>query len=154
MTIMKPPHPSDVFRRRLENLCRRFRVQLFYVFGSRNKEARRIAEYAGKLDPGNPSDLDVAVDSNGPAPLSAREKAEFAIEIEDLFGSNRVDLVLLRDADPFMAVNIIRGERLFCADETAADELELLILRRAGDLERFERQRIRSILSPKEPLEV
>ncbi len=153
MAIMKPPSPSDVFRRRLESLCHRFRVQLFYVFGSRTQEARRIAEVAGKLDPGNPSDLDVAVDFNGPTPLSAREKAEFAIEIEDLFGSNRVDLVLLRDADPFLAVNIIRGERLFCADETAADEFELLVLRRAGDLERFERRRIRSILSPQEPLE-
>lgn len=154
MTIMKPPSPSDSFRRRLESLCRRFRVQFFYVFGSRTKEARRIAEGAGNIDPGNPSDLDVAVDFDGPTPLSAREKAEFAIEIEDLFGSNRVDLVLLRDADPFLAVNIIRGERLFCADETAADELELLILRRAGDLERFERRRIRSILTPQESLEV
>lgn len=51
------------------------------------------------------------------------------------------------DMHPLLAVNIIRGERLFCRDDYAADEYELYVFRRAGDLERFERQRIEQIMN-------
>jgi len=53
----------------------------------------------------------------------------------------RIDLVVLPEADPFLAANIIRGERLFPHDANAADEYELYILRRAGDLAPLERER-------------
>ena len=33
--------------------------------------------------------------------------------LEDLFLVPRVDLVSISEADPFLAANIIRGERLF-----------------------------------------
>lgn len=67
----------DSRRERLADLCRRFRVDILYVFGSRAGEVRDWA-------------------------------------LEDLFEVERVDLVSLRDADPFLAANIIRGERLLC----------------------------------------
>jgi hypothetical protein len=69
-----------------------------------------------------------------------------AAALEDLFGAQRVDLVVLPEADPFLAANIIRGERLYCRDETEADEYELYVLRRAGDLAPLERERIALIL--------
>ena len=43
-------------------------------------------------------------------------------DLEDLFGCGRVDLVVLPEADPFVAAEIIRGERLFSRDEYEADE--------------------------------
>ena len=49
---------------------------------------------------------------------------------------------MFNEADPFLAANIIRGERLFCADVLAADEYELYVLRRAGDLAPLERERL------------
>jgi predicted nucleotidyltransferase len=142
------PRPSSTHQE-LEFLCRRFRVQVLYVFGSRAAEAQAAVASGGrsKLDPRNASDLDVAVSVPTGVMNTARLKTEFAIALEDLFGADRVDLVVLGDADPFLAVNIIRGVRLFCEDPTAADELELLVLRRAGDLEPFERRRIESLLS-------
>ena len=78
--------------------------------------------------------------------LSVREKAEWAVALENLMGVDRVDLVLLTQADPFMAVNIIRGERAFCGDEYEADTYELYVMRRAGDLAPFERLRIERIM--------
>jgi hypothetical protein len=75
-----------------------------------------------------------------------RQKAEMAVELEDLLNAGRVDLITLGDADPFLSVNVIRGERLFCSDHYAADEYELYILRRAGDLADFERERIERIM--------
>jgi len=78
--------------------------------------------------------------------LSVREKAEWAVALENLMGVDRVDLVLLPQADPFLAVNIIRGERVFCRDEYEADTYELYVMRRAGDLAPFERMRIERIM--------
>jgi hypothetical protein len=69
-----------------------------------------------------------------------------AVALENLMGVDRADLILLSEADPFLAVNIIRGERLFCADRYEADEYELYVLRRAGDLAPFERLRIERIM--------
>jgi hypothetical protein len=63
-----------------------------------------------------------------------------------MLGVNRVDLVSLPDADPFLAANIIRGERLFANDSYLADEYDLYILRRAGDLIPLERERQSLIL--------
>jgi hypothetical protein len=86
------------------------------------------------------SDLDVGAKPAGP--LGIREKSSIAVELEDVLGVPRVDLVVLPEADPFLAANIIRGERLYYADEHFADEYELYILRRAGDLAPLERERL------------
>ena len=69
--------------------------------------------------------------------------------LEDLFSVNRVDLVSLPEADPFLAANIIRGERIFSKDTYLADEYDLYILRRAGDLIPLERERIDLIMGKK-----
>ena len=57
-----------------------------------------------------------------------------------------MDLVVLSEADPFLAAEIIRGERIFDRDSLEADEYELYVLRRAGDLAPLERERMALIL--------
>jgi predicted nucleotidyltransferase len=99
-----------------------------------------------RLVSGQSSDVDIAVKLPGDRTLSVREKAELAVGLENLLGVDRVDLVLLSEADPFLSVNAIRGERVFCRDDYTADEYELYVLRRAGDLARFERLRIEQIM--------
>ncbi len=78
--------------------------------------------------------------------LSVYEKVRLALALEDLLGATRVDLVCLSDADPFVAANIVRGVRLYARDSYRADEYELYILRRAGDLAPLERERMALIL--------
>lgn len=53
----------------------------------------------------------------------------------------KIDLIDLGRASAFLALDIVRGERLFREDATEADRFELYVLRRAGDLLPFERQR-------------
>ena len=79
--------------------------------------------------------------------MTVREKVEMAGAMEDLLGVGRVDLVILSEADPFLSANIVRGERIFCRDSYAADEYELYILRRAGDLAPLEMERLSLIFS-------
>ena len=77
--------------------------------------------------------------------LPVERKVAIAAGLEDLLGVSRVDLVVLPEVDPFLAVNVIRGERLFFRDARRSDEYELFVLRRAGDLAPFERERLAMI---------
>jgi predicted nucleotidyltransferase len=130
-------------REQLREICDRHRIDLVYAFGSRACEARDFLYGIGKMGKGATSDVDIGIKA---APkrgaMSVREKVEVAAEMEDLLGLGRVDLVILSEVDPFLAANIIRGERIFAKDSYAADEYELYILRRAGDLAPLERERL------------
>ena len=94
----------------------------------------------------NSSDVDIGVRALSRGRLSVTEKVNLALALEDLFGCKRVDLVSLSEADPFLAAEVIRGERLFTQNEHEADEYELFVLRRAGDLAPLERERMALVL--------
>jgi predicted nucleotidyltransferase len=128
---------------RLSQICDRHGIDLVYAFGSRACEVRNFLNGVGKMDESATSDVDVgikALPTRGAMPV--REKVEVAAEMEDLLGVKRVDLVILSEADPFLCANIVRGERVFYRDPYAADEYELYVLRRAGDLAPLERERL------------
>lgn len=73
-------------------------------------------------------------------------KVGLAVALEDLFNCARVDLVVLPEVDPFVAADVICGELLVTRDQYEADEYELYVLRRAGDLIPLERERQELIL--------
>jgi len=131
----------------LRKLCERFGVEILYAFGSRAGEVRAAVDAGCDIAESATSDVDIGAKLSPGRKASIREKVELAMRLEDLFGIGKVDLVSLSDADPFLAVNIIRGERLFSVDERLADEYDLYVLRRAGDLAYFERRRIESVLN-------
>ena len=84
------------------------------------------------------SDVDIGVLFRTRVPLE--ELIRIENQLDDSIPKT-VDLLDVRRAGPFVALDIIRGERFFCRDETATDEFDLYVLRRAGDLEYFERER-------------
>jgi predicted nucleotidyltransferase len=122
----------------LAKLCDQFSIDILYAFGSRGQDAARFMLENLPM-PTSASDLDIGI---LPArSLDVHQKVALAIALEDLFDVNRVDLVVLPEADPFLAANVIRGERLYERDSYQADEYDLYILRRAGDLIPLERER-------------
>ena len=129
---------------KIQQLCRKYRVKALYVFGSRSAEVfQTIQDDVLEIQPSQ-SDLDIGILTH--SPLSIDEKVGLTLELEELFNALRVDLVILREADAFLAANIIRGERIFAEDSYLADEYELFVLRRAGDLVELERERMALIL--------
>jgi hypothetical protein len=92
------------------------------------------------------SDVDIGVRPKQGSRLSTRDLVELILKLEDLFKVKRVDLVLLPDAEPFLALDIIRGELLYTDDPLDQAYYELFVLRRAGDLLPFKRERIDLIL--------
>ena len=133
----------------LANLCYEYGIDILYAFGSRAKEVKSwLKEDSGDLPP-SLSDIDIAIKPISGKYLDIKEKVQLTIALEDFFKVPRADLVVIPEADPFLAANIIRGERLFCRDPYRADNYELYILRRAGDLAPLERERLALIMEGK-----
>jgi predicted nucleotidyltransferase len=102
-------------------------IRALYVFGSRSSGQAR-----------SDSDLDVGVLYRTRQPLEAALTLEE--RLEETIG-HHVDVVDVARASAFLALEIVRGERVFCRDSTETDRFELYVLRRAGDLLPFERNR-------------
>jgi len=133
--------------KQLGAIAEEFNLHIFYAFGSQAKEVYEwIKGKVQTLDIPFSSDVDIGVK---PAPLktlSVKEKVAVSMALEDLFSVRNVDLLVIPEIDPFLAANIVRGERLYCKDAYEADEYDLYILRRAGDLIPLERERISLIM--------
>jgi hypothetical protein len=127
---------------RISAFCERHGIESLHAFGSR---AREIADWVEGKRPMlalSSADVDIGTLPRDGRKLSIREKSTIATELEEILQASRLDLVVLPEADPFLAANVIRGERLYCRDTHAADECELYVLRRAGDLAPLERERL------------
>ena len=109
-------------------------VRALYLFGSQIKGDQRLD-----------SDLDLGVLYRSRQPLAVTLTLEQ--ELEHAIG-RKVDLVDAGRAAAFLALDIVRGERIFCREPTETDRFEIYVLRRAGDLLPFERQRQVLLLSP------
>jgi len=122
--------------------CERHGIESLHAFGSRGREIADWVEGKRPTLARSSADVDIGVLPRGGRKLSIREKSTIATELEEILQAGRVDLIVLPEADPFLAANVIRGERLYCRDTYGADEYELYVLRRAGDLAPLERERL------------
>ncbi len=128
----------------IEQICKKYGVKALYGFGSRGRELFEVLRDDRLSLSASQSDLDIGVLTH--SPFSVDDKVGLTSDLEGLFGNANVDLVVLQEVDAFLAANIIRGERVYAEDDYLADEYELFVLRRAGDLAGFERQRMAAIL--------
>ena len=128
--------------KRLSELARAYRLADIYVFGSQASEIAAMIKNGRAIKPASTSDVDIGVRPKQGPRLSTQDLVKLAVKLEDLFEVNRVDLVLLPDAEPFLALDIIRGELLYTDDPLDQAYYELFVLRRAGDLLPFKRERI------------
>lgn len=102
-------------------------IRAAYLFGS---------QVSG--DARTDSDIDVGLLFRSPQPFATTAAVEAALTRAT---GRKVDVVDVARAGPFLALEIVRGERIFTRDSTDTDRFELYVLRRAGDLLPFERQR-------------
>lgn len=145
-TILTPESETSPELRALTDMAGRYGVADLYVFGSR---AREVADrvFGRPVRRSHPdSDMDFGVLPLHREPWSPQKRVDLTQELEDLFEVRRVDLVLLPEAEAFLAVDVIRGELLYTHDPDQQARYELFVLRRAGDLLPFKRERIRMIL--------
>lgn len=125
----------------LRSLAERCGLADVYVFGSRAEEIAALTRGDTARSGPAESDVDIGVRPQRSRRLAVHERVDLASALEDLLGVMRVDLVVVSEVDAFLARDIVAGELLYCADADDQAEYELYVLRRAGDLAPFERER-------------
>lgn len=137
---------KSLIDKKIASLAHEYDLIAIYAFGSRAEEA--LAYVQGGDVPATPaeSDLDIGILPHRNKHLSIDDKVLIGLELEKLFNVTRVDVVVLPEAPPFLALEIIRGELLHATDSVKEAEYELFVLRRAGDLAPWERERRRMLL--------
>jgi len=131
----------------VESICHRYHIDILYVFGSRAKELANYASGKGKIASQKNVDVDLGVLPAQKYHLNVKDRVRLSVDLEDLLGVCMVDLVILSEASPFLALDVIRGEELYSADPNRSAEYELYILSKVGDLAYFERLRRKQILT-------
>ena len=128
------PLPDELTRRLRAVAERDPDVRALYAFGSRIDGTAR-----------SDSDLDVGVLYVSPQPLEKTVRLE-----ETLYraAGQPVDLIDAARASAFLALAVVRGDRIFTRHEVETDLFDLYVLRRAGDLLPFERSRCALVLGP------
>jgi len=129
---------------KIGSLAKTYRLRLIYAFGSRAREAKKMAEGGCKTLRSSPTDLDIGLLSRDR--LSVEEKVRIGLALEDIFGVARVDVVVLSEAPPFLALEIVQGELLFADDPDFEADYQLHVMRVASDLMPFEREKRAMIL--------
>jgi len=132
--------------KRLSELAEAYGLADIYVFAAGLREIAAFIKNGRTIKDASSSDVDIGVRPKRGSRLSTRDLVNLAVGLEELFGVNRVDLVLLPEAEPFLALDIIRGELLYADDPLDQAYYELFVIRRAGDLLPFKRERIDLIL--------
>ena len=132
---------SAELENQLAVLARTHHLDDIYVFGSRTREMAALVTGAEPVSEHPASDVEVGVQPERGYRLTARERVLVTLELEELLGVPRVDLVILPEADAFLAAEIVRGELLYAQDLDQEAETQLYYLRRAGDLAPFFRER-------------
>lgn len=135
------------YAERIADICNRNRIADLYAFGSRSSEMRALVRGSSmNTMTRSTSDVDIGAVPSNSSQFGPLQRISLVIELEDLFDASRVDLVVLPEADPFLALEIIRGELLYTDDPDRQARHELYILRRAGDLMPFKKARMKMIL--------
>lgn len=116
----------------LERTASRYGLLAVYLFGSRGDDGLSLLE-GGVVDASG-SDLDVGIAFLRGSQPSPAQLAELQVAFEDCFEPLQVDLVRLDRVDALFQFRAIDGHRVLATDSTAADEWELVVMRRAAEL--------------------
>ncbi|MGH7556624.1 MAG: nucleotidyltransferase domain-containing protein [Gemmatimonadota bacterium] len=126
-----PPLPDDL-EMRLPAVVARLRragADLVYRFGSTTGGKEPVDESKRR-----PADLDLAIWGLEEDPWGVRA------DLEQILGTDRLDLVRLESADPELRFRIVSsGQRLYAESPQRENEVELRILREHQDLGPFRR---------------
>ena len=128
-------------------IAAQFGIDVLYAFGSRAREALAHLDGRGTFASDGASDLDLAALPEPGRIWSVDERVLMTAAFEEVFAAPRVDLIVLPEAPPFLALAAVSGELLFARDRVREANYQLYVLRRAGDLAPFERARRAHLLA-------
>lgn len=151
MSVAQVPLPETAkitrLQEALKSLCEQYHLIAIYAFGSRALEiAARVRGGQAQIEHPT-SDVDIGVLPARERPLSLDDKIHLATALEDLLAVERVDLGVLPEVKPYLALDMVCGELLCATDADEEATYQLYVLRRAADLAPHELERRRMILA-------
>lgn len=127
-------------------LAAEYGLVAIYVFGSRAEEVAARVAGSPVIATHRESDVDVGVEPLRGRRLTAQDRVRIVQQVEAMLGAGRVDLVILPEANAFLAADAVRGELLLATDLDAEAEVQLYYLRRAADLAPLLREQWREMV--------
>ena len=114
-------------------VARKHELSLIYLFGSQAAQGLRYLDDT-KVLPVQNSDLDIAVAFRDLPLFPMETYGHLYREADKIFYPFDIDLIFMHDVDILLQYEIIKGVRIYEADESLAELFEERIMKLAGDL--------------------
>jgi predicted nucleotidyltransferase len=123
--------PDKIYQ--IHAVARKYELSMIYLFGSQAKRGLHYLEGTDVL-PSESSDLDIAVAFQNPPVFPMETYGHLYREADKIFHPFDIDLMFMHEVDILLQYEIIKGVRIYEADEFLADLCEERIMKLAGDL--------------------
>lgn len=117
----------------IRNIAEKYGIVLIYLFGSQPENGARYLQ-GNNINAEDLSDLDLAVSFKSIPSRPMKIYGALYVELSEIFEPFHIDLVFMHEVDVLFQYEIIKGKRIFEEDESLADELEEMVMKRAEDL--------------------
>jgi predicted nucleotidyltransferase len=114
-------------------IAEKYSVSQIYLFGSQAAQGNQYFEGADAM-PDETSDLDIAVSFKNPPVLPTYTYGRLYRDMGEIFHPFNIDLIFMHELDILLQYEILKGIRIYEADELIADDFEEKIMKLAGDL--------------------
>jgi len=118
---------------RLNDLFRRYKVKIAYLFGSQAKNGIEFLN-GQVIEPAKGSDLDIGVVFDYLPINKSLIYGELYADLSEIFLPFNIDLVFLQETDSLFQYEAIKGEVIYCEDIDFLDDYEELVMKKAEDL--------------------
>jgi len=118
---------------KIHTLAEAYDLSLVYLFGSQAATGNQYLKGI-EVTPDDTSDLDIAVAFQNPPVLPMETYGHLYRNMGKIFDPFDIDLIFMCEVDTLLQCEIIKGVRIYEADEFLADQFEERIMKLTGDL--------------------
>jgi predicted nucleotidyltransferase len=124
---------------RLNRLCEKRRVLLVYLFGSQKDTGLKYLHehnihHEQNIHIEKTSDLDIGILLESPPANMYRVHGDLYLNLSTIFDPFNIDIVFFHEVSYLLKFDIIKGHRIYAANEELADEYEENVMKFASDL--------------------
>ena len=118
---------------RLKRLCEKHKVLLVYLFGSQKDAGLKyLNEQNVHIE--KTSDLDIGILLENPHVNMYKLHGDLYLNLSAIFEPFNIDIVFFHEASYLLKFDIIKGHRIYAANEEFVDEYEESVMKFASDL--------------------
>jgi len=119
--------------KQIEEICKKYKVALCYLFGSQKEIGRSLLEEKNEKMTDAESDIDFAVLFET-LPLNSLEiYSRLSIDLQDLVSPFKADLLFLQEVDHLIQLEVIKGINIFSLNDEYREAYEEKVMMFASD---------------------